>query len=446
MIFTLGLAIIKEILILLLRENTMGIEMPKLEKQDSAEEMLQSFSQEIQALKTEIESTDKPEPVEKLPSWRVLFPYTRNKQKRHFLIENVWNNSDGSKKVEIRVKKLWSDGKRYTLDKTWPKSYNSQWNAISISYKNQNDFNEALGKVLDKYIGTKRARVWPKAKKAYQLLETIEANKKSLKKKPIALWYYPEKFKEKEIFASLPHRSTPQWRIMRALRRKPITDAVEDRYGIPRWLLMALMAQETYGDPTIPNLSWDGGLGVIHIQWKAAKIYGNKTLQTFNDGRSDKKHGELIQKTIEKYDRDVKSLIKYGGDDRFHPIMAVDLAARYLIGEWARAPNNKDKRLKVIEIYNKVNRPKDKYVYPTLRYRTIINKINGDPMPTFGKEAEAIKKDKTTISRLKSTQSAIKNLDVTIDKKKTDYKWYKSYFKQACDAYGLGQYKALWTY
>jgi hypothetical protein len=33
-------------------------------------------------------------------------------------------------------------------------------------------------------------------------------------------------------------------RVSRCLRRKPVTDAVEDRYNIPRGILMAMMAQE----------------------------------------------------------------------------------------------------------------------------------------------------------------------------------------------------------
>lgn len=33
-------------------------------------------------------------------------------------------------------------------------------------------------------------------------------------------------------------------RVARCLRWKPVTDAVEDRYHIPRGLLMAMMAQE----------------------------------------------------------------------------------------------------------------------------------------------------------------------------------------------------------
>lgn len=41
---------------------------------------------------------------------------------------------------------------------------------------------------------------------------------------------------------------------MRCLRRKKLTDAAEEKYGIPSNLLLAMMAQEGMGDPTLPNI------------------------------------------------------------------------------------------------------------------------------------------------------------------------------------------------
>jgi len=94
-----------------------------------------------------------------------------------------------------------------------------------------------------------------------------DSQKKSLdiRKKPIELWY-KEINKEKTLWIILPDKYSAQWRILRCMRWEAATNAVEHKYGIPSWLLIAMMAQEWMWDPTMPNLSWDGGLWLIHIQ------------------------------------------------------------------------------------------------------------------------------------------------------------------------------------
>jgi hypothetical protein len=43
----------------------------------------------------------------------------------------------------------------------------------------------------------------------------------------------------------------------------------------------------------------------------------------------DKRHGKLVNQYLKKYKSDPKELQKY--DDRFHPILAIDVAARFLV-------------------------------------------------------------------------------------------------------------------
>jgi len=63
-----------------------------------------------------------------------------------------------------------------------------------------------------------------------------------LKKKPIKLLYTPSQNEKPIKFINFPELSqkelltsntSPHERIIRCLRWKPITDAVEERYGIP---------------------------------------------------------------------------------------------------------------------------------------------------------------------------------------------------------------------
>ena len=116
--------------------------------------------------------------------------------------------------------------------------------------------------------------------------------------------------------------------ILRSLRFKNITDAVEKKYKLPENLLLAMIIHESGGVDLLPNSSDDGGIGLIHMQPMLAKQFG---LETYKNCKKlvSKKHGKELRKLIIKNKYDRKKLIDY--DDRFHPILNIDAAARMLV-------------------------------------------------------------------------------------------------------------------
>lgn len=116
--------------------------------------------------------------------------------------------------------------------------------------------------------------------------------------------------------------------ILRSLRFKNITDAVEKKYKLPRNLLLAMIMHESGGVDLLPNSSDDGGIGLIHMQPKLATQFGLKTYKNC-EKLVCKKHGKELRKLIIKNKYDRKKLVEH--DDRFHPILNIDAAARMLL-------------------------------------------------------------------------------------------------------------------
>ncbi len=116
--------------------------------------------------------------------------------------------------------------------------------------------------------------------------------------------------------------------ILRSLRFKNITDAVEKKYKLPDNLLLAMIMHESGGIDLLPNSGDDGGIGLIHMQPKLAQEFGLKTYKNC-EKLVCKEHGKELRKLIIKNKYDRKKLIKY--DDRFHPILNIDAAARMLV-------------------------------------------------------------------------------------------------------------------
>lgn len=277
--------------------------------------------------------------------------------------------------------------------------------------------------------------------------EVLESQKKSLsiKEKPIHL-SYTEINKEKELRITFPDRYSAQGRILRCMRWKSATDAVEDRYGIPRWLLMAMMAQEGMGDPTMPNLWWDGWLWLIHIQAKNAADYGLKTLPRYNEGMIDTKHGQEIENAKDKYNNDLKQLIKV--DDRFHPIMGLDCSARFLKNIYNSTEAGKDRWINALRRYS--GRKLNDYLWPVVKYRILINQYTGDPLPDFSKNTnDEITKMKNakqvTLGNvnvpINIVETSIKKLNITLDGEPKTYEEYLKYFKSQVQNYWLDIYE-----
>ncbi len=64
----------------------------------------------------------------------------------------------------------------------------------------------------------------------------------------------------------------------------------------------------------------------------------------------DRKHAREIDRVKEKHSNNLRELIKY--DERFHPVMAVDVAARFLMEKYTRA-KKKNPGVSEKELWNK---------------------------------------------------------------------------------------------
>ena len=121
--------------------------------------------------------------------------------------------------------------------------------------------------------------------------------------------------------------------VQRALRFRPITKTVEKKYGIKsNDVLLGMICVESFGNPLLPNLQRDGGLGLIHMNPPLTHRYGLKMI-TDSQKLRDRKQGEKIVQAIKAYNGDLRKLIEL--DDRFHPIKNIDAAARMLSDEYA---------------------------------------------------------------------------------------------------------------
>lgn len=115
---------------------------------------------------------------------------------------------------------------------------------------------------------------------------------------------------------------------LRSLRFKNITNKVEKKYNLPDNLLLAMIIHESGGVDLLPNSSDDGGIGLIHMQASLAKKFGLTTFKNC-DKLVCKSHGTELRQIIKDSGSDRKKLISI--DDRFHPILNIDAAARMLV-------------------------------------------------------------------------------------------------------------------
>lgn len=125
--------------------------------------------------------------------------------------------------------------------------------------------------------------------------------------------------------------------VLRTLRLKPITDAVEYRYMLPQGILLAMVAQESHGSIML-NGNDDGGVGFCHMQPSTASEFG---LKIYKDCRKlvDHVHGRALRRLMKEKQEDLSELISF--DSRFHPIINIDAAGRMLAIYMQEAPRNK---------------------------------------------------------------------------------------------------------
>jgi hypothetical protein len=293
--------------------------------------------------------------------------------------------------------------------------------------------------------------------------ESKETEITSLHQKPIDLWYH-QRVQDKDLaFINFPQdKFSMLGRISRCLRWKPVTDAVEDRYHIPRGLLMAMMAQEGMGDPTMPNLPrknhkyGDGWLGLIHIQAINAHNFWLTTMKRSTNAMCDDSHAKLVVETIRENKWNIAKLVQY--DDRFHPIMAVDCAARFLMDCKKRKWSGTDDRIHALGVwgyswrkYTKIIKDKNWknkdiwYWLQVVAYRAVINDITWDWFPNnFSKNIY------TDIHNAKINNASVKkninDLKFLINNQEAWYEEYLAYFEESLQNFELEKYLAIGTY
>lgn len=119
-----------------------------------------------------------------------------------------------------------------------------------------------------------------------------------------------------------------------ASRFRPITDAVERRYNLPRGLLVAMIMQESTGLEYVPNLSHDGGAGLIHMQNSTAHEFGLRV--SGNPGKTvDRENGTELLAFIKRVEEDPVSCAQK--DDRLNALLNIDAAGR-MIASWMSDP------------------------------------------------------------------------------------------------------------
>lgn len=418
------------------------------------------------------------------PEGKKVFDYTDNSKQKWEIV--VGKNADNT--YNIRIKK-WK-----FIKKIWKEDWATEKYNESVKATNKKEFNEKLSAMLDKTIWTvkdkKRVDLSKTWKKVYKDLnkntETQQKNEQKdvskeskesktsneskeskeqqtkktiLKEKPIDLKYNEiNKEKKLEPEPNYPDRWTVEGRVIKCLEFASITDAVEDRYGIPRWLLLALMAQESGWDPTMVNLSGDWGAWLIHIQAINAVEYWMKTLPTYTkvgvdaEPRKDMKHWEELVKAKKETGNDLKKLSEL--DDRFNPVMGIDLAARYFMNfcGWKNCENKWDDRLIAAAKYYNPSKRNWNYIYSVTVYWATINKVRGLPTPK-GFSTEIMKviewqwaasvngKQENVNTCTKRTQGAIASLNPSINGKSVSLDEYYSYLRWKWDNYWLAEYK-----
>lgn len=415
-----------------------------------------------------------------IENWAAVFDY-----------KNLWYNweivtrkeSNGNYSVRIKKRVKLTDWKIW-----WQTQKDGKNKMFTFSASDKNTFNHRLWEALTKIIWTNRDRLQKTGGLVYDLLnpsekksgnstgntpskvqntapskpsnisnnkETKETHRKTnLREKPIDL-HYKEKNKERKLTdPGYPDKYSVEWRVTRCLRFASITDAVEDRYWIPRWLLMALMAQEWWWDPTVINLNGDWWAGLIHIQALNAAEYWMKTIQRFKwrwdeNNQVDYKHWAKLKEAKGITKDNLKRLSEL--DDRFNPVMGIDVSARFLMGDkWWRNAKTWDDWISVANRY--AWRWMADYWYSVLVFWTTINKIRWNKMPTFkDKETNKVinwkvsayinKKWERTDLCISRTKSAFDNLNFTIDWQKVSSQEYYRYLQWQWNNYWLSDYK-----
>lgn len=414
-------------------------------------------------VKEKVDPSLKEAPYEK--NWAIIFKFESKWRTFQVVTRKEWNT------YTVRINEF-----KY-MKKLWRESWENIWTQ-SFTANNESSFKSWFWTALDNLIGKEREKLPKTSGVVYGLLDkhnssnqwnwnnkwnskessgesSEKTEKTNLREKPVDL-KYNEKNKGKIEDVNYPTNARSiEWRITRCLRFKSITDAVENRYWIPRWLLMAMMAQEWWWDPTVinqknskdPRKTCDWWAGLIHIQAINAANYWLNTLPRSTTDMVDYKHGERLEAAKRNNNNNLAKLSAL--DDRFNPVLSVDVAARYLM-DFCGWKNKKswDERMNAVCKY--AWRGMSDYWYSVIVYWTTINGVRGIPMPTFSNEITKVVKwewsamvnwkRENTKNCISKTRQAIDNLNPTLDGEIVSLDDYYKYEKWQWNNYGLQAY------
>lgn len=299
---------------------------------------------------------------------------------------------------------------------------------------------------------------------SYKQLSSKKFWTKLLKTKPSGIQLVEKKEKkDKLILHNFPKDNEVAGRVMRCLRRKALTDEAEKKYGIPQNLLLAMMAQEGLWDPTLPNImrrktdektgqkkitQSDWGLGLIHIQGANAEDYGLKVIQT----KPWEKNSRAMQDTIlwkkilslYEHTQDTNKLAKY--DDRWNPVLAVDVAARFLRDMYERYGADKGKDAWIYALNRYSWRKRTDYATKVISYWTLLDQYEygeKSQIPDFSKEVNnVVKKYTADTSRITTLKNKVDSVSIELNGTPWWFKKYLEYFTNELNQYWFESYKA----
>ncbi len=233
-----------------------------------------------------------------------------------------------------------------------------------------------------------------------------------------------------------------QGRILRGLRFKKASQAVEERYNLPHNLILAMLIQETSGADVLPNGVGDGGFGICHMQGSTAKRF---RLNTYSgcyslvcNGKDNGKRGSCKHKgsfvnhaqqlhTIikrENFNRSV--LVKF--DDRLQPILCLDAVGRMLAEAMDKPPGS--------NLYLRQVGPLRRALYRYSGRKEYFDKVA---------YVMRLLEDQKFIAQLRSDFNKL-NPNMIINGQKSGFDEYIKSMSLDLDNYGLGEYVKLPKY
>lgn len=236
--------------------------------------------------------------------------------------------------------------------------------------------------------------------------------------------------------------TTHEGKILRTLRYKNVTDAVESRYNLPPTILLAMIMEESTGVDLLPNAGGDGGFGLCHMQGSTAVEYGLKTFQKCNslvcngeDKRSCKDsnnklqdHAQNLSNFMRQNSHDRKKLVE--ADERLNILLNIDAAGRML------ATGIAGPRLKgTLSDLGPLRRAIARYA-GAYNYKNYWKDICGNMKDLA--DPELIQKIENKFNN--------KNPNLKINGEKADFEIYLKKFQEQHKNYGLEEYKKLTKY